>query len=348
VTDELTSSRAWLDDDLDGIIDFFHQSGWTDGLPIIPPTEPRVRRMLTGTDRSPQELLGLIPPRDGEATIEKIAVNAVMAGCKPEFMPVLLAGLQVILNPSWGLAPLQPTTNPMTPMLIVNGPIRNRIGLNSGTGVMGPGWQANATIGRALRLILLNIGGAIPPEIDKCTQGFAGKYTLCIGENEEESPWPPYHATQGFAPDQSCVTVVAVNSSTNVHDSSDRPDDLLKTLAGSLASPGTDNVVDPFSTPVIALNPLHARILSDAGYSREKLQAFIYKNCRLSADALSGRRSHLRRAHGDEYYLVDGYIPFTNDPRQILVVVTGGLGGGHSCYLPNGHVGHARTVEIVG
>jgi hypothetical protein len=282
----------------------------------------------------------------GETTVEKIAINAVMAGCRPEYMAVLVAAVRALLDPEWLLGAIQTTTNPMTPMLIVNGPVRDRIGLNSGTGVMGPGWQANATIGRAIRLLLQNVGGATAPDVDKCTQGFAGKYTLCVAENEEESPWEPFHVSRGFATAQSVVTVVGVNSSTNVHDSSDRAADLVKTLGGSLASPGADNMIDPFSTPVIALNPLHARILAGAGFTRESLQQFIFENCRLPADALSARRAHLRRAHGEDQFLVDGAIPFTNDPSRIVVIVTGGLGGGHSCYLANGHFGHALSRLI--
>jgi hypothetical protein len=242
---------------------------------------------------------------------------------------------------------MQSTTNPLTPMLILNGPIRARLNLNCGAGVMGPGWQANATIGRAIRLILLNVGGAAPGDVDKCTQGFVGKYGMCIGENEEESPWRPLHVRRGFSAGDSVVTVVGVNSSTNIHDSSDRWEDLLKTLTASLISPGTANVVDPHSTPVIAFNPLHASILSDAGYTPEKLQEHIFRKCRIDPDELSGRRTVLRRGeHGIEVFAVDGQIPFTNKAEQIMIVVTGSMAGGHSCYLPNGHFGYAASKAI--
>jgi hypothetical protein len=213
--------------------------------------------------------------------------------------------------------------------------------------VMGPGWQANASIGRAIRLVMLNVGGAAPGDVDKCTQGFVGKYGLCIGENEEESPWPPLHVRRGFGTGESVVTVVGVNSSTNIHDSSDRWEDLLKTLTASLISPGTANVVDPYSTPVIAFNPLHARILAGAGYTPEKLQEHIFRQCRIDPDELSGRRTVLRRGeHGIEVFAVDGHIPFTNKAEQILIVVTGSMAGGHSCYLPNGHFGYAGSKAI--
>lgn len=343
----LVSSRVKLDDDLGTVIDYFHSHGYTDGLPIVPPTEARVLAMLAGTRCRPDESLGRIQPSDHEATVEKVAINAVMAGCRPEYMPVLIAALRIMTKPEWMLGSMQATTNPLTPMLILNGPIRGRLGINCGAGAMGPGWQANASIGRAIRLILLNVGGAAPGDVDKCTQGFVGKYGMCIGENEEESPWPPLHATRGFAPGDSVVTAVGVNASTNVHDSSDRWEDLLKTLTASLISPGTANVVDPYSTPVVALNPLHARILADAGYTREKLQQHIFRNCRIRPEDLSGRRTVLRRGeHGIEHFTVDGQIPFTNKAEQIIVVVTGSMAGGHSCYLPNGHFGYAGSTVV--
>jgi hypothetical protein len=344
---QLASTRVSLDDDLDRIVDYFHSKGYTDGLPIVPPTEARVRAMLEGTRRRPEESLGRIQPTDHEATVEKVAINAVMAGCRPEYLPVLIAALEIMTKPEWLLGSMQSTTNPLTPMLILNGPIRARLKVNCGAGVMGPGWQANASIGRAIRLVMLNVGGAVPGDVDKCTQGFVGKYGLCVGENEEESPWTPLHVRRGFRADQSVVTVVGVNSSTNIHDSSDRWEDLLKTLTASLISPGTANVVDPYSTPVIAFNPLHARILSDAGYTVEKLQQHIFKNCRIDPDELSGRRTVLRRGeHGIEVFAVDGQIPFTNKAEQIMILVTGSMAGGHSCYLPNGHFGYAGSKVI--
>ncbi len=342
----LSSTRELLDDDAEIVSDYFYTRGHTDGLPVIPPTEARVQRCVEAAGRDPRDSLGPVPPLNGEATIEKIAVNAVMAGCKPAYMPLIVAALEAMLVPEFALAGLQPTTNPLTPLLIVNGPLRPRIELNSATGVMGPGWRANATIGRAIRLILLNLGGAIPGDVDKCTQGFVGKYGLCIGENEEESPWEPFHVSRGFARKDEVVTVVGVNASTNIHDSSGDWQDLLKTLTGSLVSPGTANVADPFSTPVIVLNPLHARILADAGFTRSSLQDHIYRQARLPGDGLSQRRSHLRMAEGEAHYLVEGSIPFTNDPSSILIVVAGGMQGGHSCYLPNGHYGHAIARAV--
>jgi hypothetical protein len=173
--------------------------------------------------------------------------------------------------------------------------------------------------------------------------GNPGKFSFCIAENEEESPWEPFSVDRGFGAGEDVVTVVGVNSSQNVHDSSADWRDLVKTLTGSLPSPGTANVVDPWSTPVLALNPLHATILADAGFSRQRLREQLVATATLPADALSHRREHLRRSEGDDDYLVDGTIPLTNDASNLLVVVAGGMQGGHSCFLSNGHYGHASS-----
>lgn len=342
----LRSSTEDLDDDVEVVSRWFHERGHTDGLPVVPPTRERVERMLSATSRPPDEDLGPVPPVNGHATVEKVAVNAVMAGCLPEYLPIVLTALELMLVPEFDLAGMQPTTNPLTPMLVVNGPIRERIGLNCSTGSMGPGWQPNATIGRAVRLALINIGGARPGEVDKCTQGFVGKYTLCIGENEEESPWEPLHVERDFASDEDVLTVVGVNAAINIHDSSDDWHDVVKTFCGSLPSLGTPNVVDPHATPVLALNPLHAAILDEGGFTKRDLKHHLVANTTLPPDALSHRREHLRRAEGEELYLVDGRIPIVNDADDLLVVVTGGMQGGHSCFLPAGHYGHARTGRI--
>lgn len=343
---KLVSTTEDLPDDVEVVSELFHQRGYTDGLPVVPPTRERVERMLAGTTRDPQESLGPMPPVSGETTVEKLAVSAVMAGCRPDYLPVLVTAFELMLDPRFSLGGLQPTTNPLTPMLVLNGPVRGRIGLNCDTGVMGPGWRANATIGRAVRLALINIGGARPGAVDKCTQGFVGKYGLCVGENEEASPWPPLHVERGFDAEQDVLTVVGVNAAINIHDSSDEWRDVLKTFCGSLPSVGTPNVVDPRATPVLALNPLHAQILDRGGFGKRELKDALVAGTTLPADALSSRREHLRRAEGEEHYLVDGRIPLVNDQENLLVVVTGGMQGGHSCFLPAGHYGMAASSVL--
>jgi hypothetical protein len=343
---ELVSSRLSLEDDVEEISNYFHAQGYTDGLPIIPPTAARVERMIAGSGLHAAHSLGHFPPAEHDTTIEKVAINAVMAGCKPEYMPVIVAAIECMMPPEWQLGQLQSTTNPLTPMLIVNGPIRNKIGLNCDTGAMGPGWQANSAIGRAIRLIMLNLGGAAPGDVDKCTQGFVGKFGMCVGENEENSPWEPYHVSLGYDAEESVVTTVGVNASTNIHDSSDNWQDVFKTVTGTLIGPETGNVVDPDSTPVVAFNPIHARLLADAGYTRAKLLDHFFENCRTPAASMSARRLHLRRADHPEKFDIDGMIPFTWERHLPIVITLGGWGGGQSCYLPNGHYGHAATRKI--
>lgn len=344
----LTSTTVALDDDSELVSDFFHERGNTDGLPVVPPTPERVGRMLAGVDRDPQESLGWVPPLKGEATIEKVAVNAVMAGCKPEHLPVVVTALECMLEPAWELEAVQPTTMALGPMVIVNGPIRRATGMAAGQGALGPGNRANAAIGRAVRLVLINLGGGVPGDIDRATQGFPGKYGFAWAENEEESAWEPLHVSRGFEISESVVTVVAVSSSTNVSDSTDVPEHLLRTWVGGLTNPSTANVVDPHSTPVLAVNPLHSHILAAAGYDRRRFVEHLWTNSRITPDQLSDRRAHLRRAYGEEHFLVDGSIPLTNDPENVLVAVVGGMSGNHSTYMQNGFYGRAISKVVNG
>ncbi|MGH7746307.1 MAG: hypothetical protein ACREQ5_16335, partial [Candidatus Dormibacteria bacterium] len=186
-------------------IELMYQAGWTDGLPVVPPLQELVDDFVRFVDGSPEDVVGEIPPLGGKATLAKVAANAVMAGCRPEYMPVVLAALDAMLDEKFNLGGMQCSTHLSTPLLIVNGPIRHELGINCGANVFGQGWRANATIGRAVKLILVNIGGAVPGETDKATLGHPGKYSYCIGENEEESRWDPLHVERGFKRDDSTV-----------------------------------------------------------------------------------------------------------------------------------------------
>ncbi len=178
--------------------EIWFDKGVTDGLPVVPPTRERVEHMLAGTGRARDELLGKMPPNYGRLTVEKAAINAVLAGCRPDYLPVVIAAAECACDPAFNLHGVATSTHFAAPLIVVNGPIRTRIGLNSAFGVFGPGYRANATIGRALRLLMINVGGARPGEISMSTLGHPGRYTYCIAENEDASPWPPYHAGRGF------------------------------------------------------------------------------------------------------------------------------------------------------
>ena len=207
------------------------ERGVTDGLPVVPPTRERVDRMLAGTQRSPEELLGKMAPNYGRLTVEKVAINAVMAGCRSEYLPVAIAAAECACDPAFNLHGVATSTRFSAPLIIVNGPARAPIGLNCGFGVFGPGYRANATIGRTLRLLMINIGGAGPGGVSMSTFGHPGRYTYCIGENEEASPWPPYHAERGLEPGTSTVTLFAGEAPHGISDHSSRS---ARTLAGSL------------------------------------------------------------------------------------------------------------------
>ncbi len=193
--------------------EFIFERGLTDGLPVIPPTPERVKRMLTGTKRDPREVIAALPPNMGPATIEKIAANAVMAGCKPEYLPVVLAAIEAVATPEFNAHGIMSTTWGATPVIVVSGPIRERIGMNMGMMALGYGHRANATIGRAVKLTLRNVGGAKPGDIERSTLGSIGKFTTCFAEWEERSPWEPLHVERGFKKQESVVTVFGLESS---------------------------------------------------------------------------------------------------------------------------------------
>src|ERR1043166_1151107 len=214
----LQAERFEVEDDLWAVNAFFEEKGWTDGLPIIPPTEERVGQTIAAVKRNPQDVIGVVPPRWAPATVEKIAINAVMAGCLPQYMPVLIAAAEALTDPKLNLYALQATTGGPAIMLIVNGPIRKQLNINGGSNVLGEGWRANATIGRCVRLIQRNIGGSYPGSTCKATLGWPGKYSICIAENEEASQWEPLHVERGFGRDQSTVTLISADGSTRASD----------------------------------------------------------------------------------------------------------------------------------
>ena len=212
---QVAISADSVDDLLVRAYEHAYEQGWTDGLPIIPATAARVKQFVAASGRAADDLIGLLPPRKGRATVEAIAVSAIMAGCRPEYMVVIIAAVDAMIDPSYPLEFMQVTTNPMTPFLLVNGPVRNELEINYGTGCLGPGWRANATIGRAIRLIMINIGGALPGVYSKVSFGSPLRYSYICGENEEENPWTPFHVDRGFKREDSTVTVFKASNFCN-------------------------------------------------------------------------------------------------------------------------------------
>jgi hypothetical protein len=260
--------------------------GWSDGLPLVPPTEERVLRMLDGSARDPQEVLGLVPPDLAPATVEKIAINAVMAGCKPEYLPVVLAAVEGVLDERFAMHGVLATTMFVGPVVIVNGAIRRHIGMNAKGNVLGQGNRANASIGRALQLVIRNIGGGRPREADRATLGNPGKYTYCFAEDEEGSSWEPLSVERGLKPGQSAVTVFAGFGLQGVVDQKSRdPESLSHSFAESLKA--INNVkLAPACDALIVVCPEHHRTFRNAGWSKARLLEELYRLCEIRGEEL--------------------------------------------------------------
>ena len=240
---------------LEDEIEACFERGWSDGLPVVPPTEVRVVRMLAGTTRAPDEIIGRVPPNLATCTVEKVAINAVMAGCKPEYMPVVLAAVEAALIPDFCMHGLLCTTHFAGPLVIVNGPVTKAIGMNSGGNALGQGNRANATIGRALQLVIRNVGGGIPGGIDRATLGNPGKYTYCFAEDESGPHWPPLSVERGVRDGASAVTLFAAEGLLGCFDQLSRtPDSLTRSLALSLRAVGHPKKVGSHDA-LIVLSP---------------------------------------------------------------------------------------------
>jgi hypothetical protein len=251
--------------------------GWTDGLPVVPPTEARVLAMLAGTKRAPDEVVAIVPPDLGTCTVEKAAINAVMAGCKPAYLPVVLAALEAVCTDTFNMHGVQATTMGVTPVLVVNGPIRRGLGMNSGVGALGPGNRANASIGRALTLIVRNVGGSRPGEIDRSTFAWPGKLGLCFAEDEEGSPWEPYCADFGLAAGTDAVTAYAAEGIRLVVDQLSRePDSLIRSFAACLQTVAHPKMGVAMSA-MLVVGPEHGRVLSAGGLDKAALHERLLK-----------------------------------------------------------------------
>lgn len=299
--------------------------GWTDGLPVVPPTPERVQAMLGSHDAD--RSLGYIPPSMGEATVRRVAVCAVLAGCRPAYFPVVLAAVEAALDPASNIGGQAVTTQPAGQLLVVNGPVRERVGLHSGTGVLGPGFRPNLTIGRALRLVVTLTGGARPGGLDRSTLGQPGKLGICIAEDEEISPWESFAVERGFAADASTVTLVACDAPLSISDHRSRTPEELAWALGSAAASQWAPAWWPLDEPSLyVICPEHAALFRDAGWTKEQVRRAVF-------DALRRPARELRRAETTP--TVHAADPDTEmhkwrDPSQILLVVAGGEAGRYS------------------
>ena len=327
-----------------------HRDGCTDGLPVVVPTRARVDAMAAAVDLDPSTSLGEIGPNRGEATVEAVAVNAVMAGCLPDVFPIVVAAARAVCDPRLDMTEVQSTTHNLGPLVIVNGPAGRSAGVASGFGALGPGHRANATIGRALRLCLVNIGGGRPGESDMALLGHPGKFTFCLAEDEEASPWPPLHTSRGFDADQSAVTVTCVEGPHSVlaftdADDPTTPDRVLDVLARALSGLPANNAHFGKGTQVVVLNPDHANVLADAGHTRSSIvEALVARAVNTQAELAAVRG-------GGPPAEPDRLVPAIPSPDHLLVLVAGGTGL-YSTVMPSwgagSHGNIAVSVEVTG
>lgn len=327
--DEASAAEALLDGAL------------TDGLPVVVPTPERVERMIAAGGVDPAVSLGAIPPINGDAVVEKIAVNAVMAGCRPEYFPVVLAATRAMLQPEFGLMTIQASTGPFGPMLVVNGPIRNELKIAGGVGCMGPGYRANATIGRAMRLILINIGGGRPGVGDASSQGSPVKFSFCFSEFEERSPWTPYHTTRGFDASDNVVTVIAAEGTQALllippepGARGATPEGLVNNIAARIVAPGgtahylarVPAASGTFTT--VVLTPQTASYVHALGWNRERLQEAIWERAiirfrdrKIYATALANELEEWEL--DPEWDDPDAFVRAYDSPSDIQLIVAG-------------------------
>ncbi|NQX90149.1 MAG: hypothetical protein HRT77_15965 [Halioglobus sp.] len=329
-------------------VEELHLRGCTDGLPVIVPTRPRVARMILASGMDADLVLGTMGPGHGIATIENVAVAAVMAGCLPDYMPVVVAAVRAIIDPTFDLTEMQATTHCTAPLMIVNGPARQSCGpIASGTGALGPGHRANASIGRALRLTMINIGKARPGVSDMALLGHPGKFTYCLAEDEENSPFPPLHVDLGFKAQDSVVTVVGAEAPHSVIYAGDADDSgsykiLLDLLAMALANAPSNNAILTGGFATVVLNPEHSDVLHRAGLSRQDIASELYERCFLEPETVRRLMSAFAGKNPKRQMAF-------RSPDQILILQAGGSGL-YSMVMPSWcagtHTNSAVSVKV--
>jgi hypothetical protein len=334
---------AELEDEIEAMFD----RGWSDGLPLVPPTEARVLRMLAGTSRAPDEIVAIVPPDLTECTVEKVAVNAVMAGCRPEYLPVVLAAVEAVSTDSFNMHGVLATTMHCGPIVVVNGPIAKAIGMNAAGNVFGQGNRANLTVGRALQLVIRNVGGGRPGEIDRSAQGSPGKLSFCFAELEDDSPWESLATERGVARGSSAVTVFAGQGPSPIVDQLSRePDSLVRSFAECLTATMHPKITMGMDA-MLVIGPEHMRVFDQAGWDKARFRAELESLLMLDgADLVRGARGI---AEGLPEAFADAQVPKFR-PGLPLIVHAGGNAGLFSSIL-TGWVGGGKgseptTVEV--
>ncbi len=309
--------------------EFFLEKDWSDGLPVVTPTEERIQWMLRGFDRNPDEPVGTIPPAGEPATVRTVAIHALMAGCKPEYLPVVLGGIKLILREEFNMGGVQCTMHGVAPLMIVNGPYAERIGLRGGNGCFGPGFRANATIGRAIRLMLLNLGGGIPGLASATVFGSPIRYTACLTEHMARSPWESLAVSRGYAADDNVITCAMVESPRlHFDDVSTEPERLLTGIGDAMTAPGSWNMWFK-SDMVVAMSPQHAALCANAGMSRDEVRRRLCELAVREQSALKrggNWRPERAQAMGIDPDDGDALIYAVKDPERLHLIVAGGVG----------------------
>jgi len=347
----LNARRVEVSDSFQDIQDYCWDQGWTDGLPVVPPTEPLVRAMLAGYGGAPSFSLGTMQPRNSQATLEKIAINSVMAGCKPEYFPVVVAAVKAALDKDFNLGGNAATTGGAAQVVIVNGPIAKELGINGDAACFGPGSRANAAIGRALRLVIRNVGGLIPGVMDKATLATPGRYSFCFAENEERSPWEARNIQLGYPAGSSTVTVVAVRGVYTIMETTVSTGlEVLQTIVGNMKATGISNYyqIGTGAQIVLVICPEHAEEIAASGLSKSDIQEYVYQNARMPMKVLVGRAHYGNRnwpSWVDETN-PETLVPIVRSSSDIVPIVAGG-DGRHSAWLAGWGVTRMATEEIV-
>lgn len=335
-------------DDLLAAIDYCFEQGWTDGLPVIPPVVERVQAMLAYEGRPSEAVLATHPATGLQLTVHAAAVNAVMAGCLPDYFPVLVAAFEAMDKPEFNFHGSTASTGGSAPLLIVSGPYAEDIGMNADVNLFGPGNRANATIGRATRLVLRNVFQMIPGISDKSTQGFPGKYSFCIAERTRGNPWPLLCEAQGYPQGVSSVTAFAGAGFCNVENhGGNTPEQILGSIADAMANYGCITL----GQSVVILAPEHMRIIAEAGWSRQDAQAFLFTQSKRPVEGMKSvgkfRDSEYDRQHGAGVHALaqDGFVHRGLTPDDILITMGGGDAGGHSCFIPSWSRGRSSIMQ---
>jgi hypothetical protein len=324
----------------------FFARGWTDGLPVVPPTPELVESMLATVDLEADDVIGSIAARSRAVTAEQAAVNAVMAGCRPDYFPIVVAALSAVLDPSFNAHAAFSSTGGAASCVVVSGPQAAEIGMNSGSNALGSGNRANATIGRAVRLVARNIFGAVTGKFDASAMGNPAKYTLCFAEGDPPEPWLPLRVRLGYEPGDTTVTVMATEAPRQIANHlNEEPEGVLRTFVSAMRVAATF-AVGKGGQGVVVMGPEHALAVRQAGWTQEQAQEFLCRESRVRPEDLEG--AGVKLEIGNQHDMVpgpDGRLPTVGSPADIYLVTAGGGGPGWSAYMPSfAPLQHTRAV----